>query len=41
MTAETVRHIYRCEQPRELEAVESDIKGLEGEILDLLWEVTV
>jgi len=34
------RHFYRYEPPRELEAIEADIKGLEGEILDLLREVT-
>lgn len=34
------RHFYRYEPPRELEDIEADIKGLEGEILDLLREVT-
>ncbi len=34
------RHFYRYEPPRELEAIEADIKGLESEILDLLREVT-
>ncbi len=34
------RHFYRYEPPRELEEIEADIKGLEGEILDLLREVT-
>lgn len=34
------RHFYRYEPPRPLEAIEGDIKQLEGEILDLLKEVT-
>jgi len=34
------RHFYCYEPPRELEEIETDIKGLEGEILDLLREVT-
>jgi len=34
------RHFYRYEPPRPLEAIEMDIKKLEGEILDLLKEVT-
>ncbi|CAN5617981.1 class I SAM-dependent DNA methyltransferase [soil metagenome] len=34
------RHFYRYEPPRPLEAIESDIKQLEGEILGLLKEVT-
>jgi type I restriction enzyme M protein len=34
------RHFYRYEPPRELEAIEKDIKTLEGEILALLKEVT-
>lgn len=34
------RHFYRYEPPRPLEVIEADIKLLEGEILDLLREVT-
>ncbi len=34
------RHFYRYEPPRPLEVIESDIKRLEREILDLLKEVT-
>ncbi len=34
------RHFYRYEPPRELTEIEADIKGLEGEIIDLLREVT-
>ncbi|MBK6728409.1 MAG: SAM-dependent DNA methyltransferase [Xanthomonadales bacterium] len=34
------RHFYRYEPPRPLEVIEADIKRLEGEILDLLKEVT-
>jgi type I restriction enzyme M protein len=34
------RHFYRYEPPRPLEAIEADIKTLEGEILGLLAEVT-
>ena len=34
------RHFYRYEPPRELDVIEEEIKGLEGEILDLLKEVT-
>ncbi len=34
------RHFYRYEPPRELTEIEAEIKGLEGEILDLLREVT-
>ncbi|MFN0077503.1 MAG: N-6 DNA methylase [Prosthecobacter sp.] len=34
------RHFYRYEPPRALEVIETDIKRLEGEILDLLKEVT-
>jgi type I restriction enzyme M protein len=34
------RHFYRYEPPRPLEAIEDDIKKLEGEILSLLKEVT-
>jgi type I restriction enzyme M protein len=34
------RHFYRYEPPRPLEVIETDIKTLEGEILDLLKEVT-
>ncbi len=33
------RHFYRYEPPRPLEAIEADIKALEGEILALLKEV--
>jgi len=34
------RHFYRYEPPRELAAIEADIKGLEEDILALLREVT-
>lgn len=34
------RHFYRYEPPRDLEAIETDIKGLEGEIISLLGQVT-
>ena len=34
------RHFYRYEPPRELEEIEADIRVLEGEIVDLLREVT-
>ncbi len=34
------RHFYRYEPPRQLEAIESDIKGLETEIVSLLAEIT-
>ncbi|RQM93015.1 type I restriction-modification system subunit M [Aeromonas dhakensis] len=34
------RHFYRYEQPSKLTEIEAEIKGLEGEILDLLKEVT-
>jgi type I restriction enzyme M protein len=34
------RHFYRYEPPRELVVIETDIKRLEGEILELLKEVT-
>lgn len=34
------RHFYRYEPPRPLEVIETDIKRLEGEILELLKEVT-
>ena len=34
------RHFYRYEPPRELETIETEIKALEGEIVDLLKEVT-
>ncbi|MDO8947721.1 MAG: class I SAM-dependent DNA methyltransferase [Desulfocapsaceae bacterium] len=34
------RHFYRYEPPRELAVIEAEIKELEGEILDLLREVT-
>ncbi len=34
------RHFYCYEPPRPLEVIETDIKQLEGEILDLLKEVT-
>ncbi len=34
------RHFYRYEPPRPLDVIETDIKRLEGEILDLLKEVT-
>jgi type I restriction enzyme M protein len=34
------RNFYRYEPPRPLEAIETDIKQLEGEILALLKEVT-
>ncbi len=34
------RHFYRYEPTRELEEIEAEIKTLEGEILDLLKEVT-
>ena len=34
------RHFYRYEPPRPLEDIEAEIKGLEGEIIDLLKEVT-
>jgi type I restriction enzyme M protein len=35
------RHFYRYEPPRQLPAIEAEIKGLEKEILELLQEVTV
>ena len=34
------RHFYRYEPPRPLEEIEQEMKGLEGEILALLKEVT-
>jgi len=34
------RHFYRYEPPRELEVIEAEIKSLEGEIIELLREVT-
>ncbi|MEK6564217.1 MAG: class I SAM-dependent DNA methyltransferase [Candidatus Omnitrophota bacterium] len=34
------RHFYCYEPPRDLEAIENDIKGLEGEIVSLLGQVT-
>ncbi len=34
------RHFYRYEPPRGLSEIEAEIKGLEGEILELLREVT-
>lgn len=34
------RHFYHYEPPRTLEAIETDLKELEGKILDLLKEVT-
>ena len=34
------RHFYRYEPPRPLDVIEAEIKVLEGEILDLLREVT-
>ena len=34
------RHFYRYEPPRDLAEIEADIKALEGEIVDLLREVT-
>lgn len=34
------RHFYRYEPPRELAEIEAEIKNLEGEILELLREVT-
>ncbi|MFA7523692.1 MAG: class I SAM-dependent DNA methyltransferase [Halothiobacillaceae bacterium] len=34
------RHFYRYEPPRELSEIEAEIKALEGEIVDLLKEVT-
>ena len=34
------RHFYQYEPPRQLEAIEADIKTLEREILDLIAEVT-
>lgn len=34
------RHFYRYEPPRDLETIEAEIKTLEGEIVDLLKEVT-
>jgi type I restriction enzyme M protein len=34
------RHFYRYEPPRPLEVIAAEIKELEGEILDLLKEVT-
>lgn len=34
------RHFYRYEPPRELDVIEAEIKGLEGEIVELLREVT-
>jgi type I restriction enzyme M protein len=34
------RHFYRYEPPRALEEIESDIRGLESEIVSLLAEVT-
>jgi type I restriction enzyme M protein len=34
------RHFYRYEPPRPLEVIEADLKALEGEILELLREVT-
>ena len=33
------RHFYQYEPPRELSAIEADIKGLEQEIMDMLAEV--
>ena len=34
------RHFYRYEPPRELDVIETDIKTLESDIVDLLKEVT-
>ncbi|MFH1136217.1 MAG: GIY-YIG nuclease family protein [Pseudomonadota bacterium] len=34
------RHFYRYNPPRELTDIEAEIKGLKGEILELLKEVT-
>jgi len=34
------RYFYRYEPPRDLEAIEADIRGLEGEIVSLLGQVT-
>ena len=34
------RHFYQYEPPRPLEVIEADIKTLEGEILELLADVT-
>ena len=34
------RHFYRYEPPRPLETIETDIKRLEGEIMEMLREVT-
>ena len=34
------RHFYQYAPPRPLEVIEADIKTLEGEILDLLADVT-
>jgi type I restriction enzyme M protein len=34
------RYFYQYEPPRELDAIEADLKGLEAEILELLGEVT-
>lgn len=34
------RHFYRYEPPRELEDIETDIKGLEREIVSMLGEIT-
>ncbi|MBU4305202.1 MAG: type I restriction-modification system subunit M [Candidatus Omnitrophica bacterium] len=34
------RHFYRYEPPRDMEKIEADIKGLEGEIVSLLGKVT-
>jgi len=34
------RHFYRYEPPRPLDTIEAEIKALEGQILDMLAEVT-
>jgi type I restriction enzyme M protein len=33
------RHFYRYEPPRPLEAIQTDIRKLEGEIMEMLGEV--
>ena len=40
MKGSNFRHFYRYEPPRELAEIEAEIKNLEGEILELLREVT-
>ena len=34
------RYFYRCTPPRPLEEIEADIRGIEGDILRMLAEVT-